>query len=329
MIDPKGIFERIRKLKVLVIGDSMLDTYIHGNIERISPEAPVPVCEIVKREHKPGGAANVALNCHHLGAETYLMCLLGNDNSGDRLVETIHENGIELLAIRTKRQTTVKTRILGNQQHMIRLDEEDISPIRPETEELIIEKFKAHCEENKPDVIILQDYNKGMLTDRVISSIITFCNSHDIFTAADPKHNNFFSFKNIDLFKPNIREVSTALQKSFEANLESLSEAADKIMENMNCQKIMITLGKDGIFYKDENQTFISPAFPVEIADVCGAGDTVISLSALMMAEGIDTEVTLRLANTAAGHACERLGVYVPDSKDIIKWDRNLSAGIH
>lgn len=296
--------------KAAVVGDAMLDTYIFGDSTRISPEAPVPVVDKKNQMYCLGGAANVALNLKKLGAETTLIGTIGKDSHGERLIELLKEDAIGNGLIAIDKSTTCKMRIFAKKQQVLRLDEEDRSPISNAVAEQILRKVK----EGNFNVIILQDYNKGLLSKGLIEEIITYCKANQIFIAVDPKKNFFFEYKGVDLFKPNLKEITEAFNK--EAELEELVEELETKIEN---QCTMVTLAEKGIFIKRKKDTTLSPAYKQEVSDVSGAGDTVISVAAVSMFSGASLEEVGKLCNLAASIVCNKVGVAPITKQDLIE----------
>lgn len=312
------IFESFEKIPVLIIGDIMTDHYIFGNANRISPEAPVPILDVYKRESRLGGAANVALNIQALGATPILCSVIGDDQEGHALVKNLQAHHIEPtnLILHQDRKTTVKTRIVSKQHQLLRYDYEYAHPIDDQTELAFIDRIVDVIYNKKPQVVIFQDYNKGVLTPKVIANVINNCQQHGIPTAVDPKKDNFFEYKNCTLFKPNLREATEALNRNIQpTKRESLIDADIQIRAILSNQYTIITLSDKGMYVAAENDHDIIPANAGTIADVSGAGDTVISLMALGLALGLDIFATAELANLAAGIVCQQTGV-VPVNKD-------------
>ena len=279
-VDLDKLFSDISKLKVAVIGDVMLDTYWWGTVDRISPEGPVPVVAITKKEQRIGGAGNVALNACAFGAEVVLVSVVGNDDEGKQLKEILNNNNIDTSFIITsnERVTTNKIRIIGRNQQMMRLDAEHTDDLKNEEEEKFIKQIEKYINESKPDVIILEDYNKGVLTEAVIRNIINLCNTNNIICAADPKRKNFFSYKNITLFKPNLKEVKESLLiLSEEVDEKMLSNIHSQLKEKLNQNISLITLSDKGMFYQSDSDSKIISSHLRNIADVSGAGDTVFN----------------------------------------------------
>lgn len=306
----KSISE-LKKFNILIVGDLMLDSYLYGNIQRISPEAPVPVLEKIKIENKPGGAANVALNVKSLGSDATLLGTIGDDNSGKILMELLNENEIETENIITvkNRPTTVKTRILSGSHHILRIDEEEISDLADTEMHTLKQRFDAIIEKNSIDAVIIQDYNKGLLNKDFITHIIAECNKKNIFISVDPKFKNFNWYSGVRFFKPNLKEISEILNEKINSNKDSLVQAANKLQEIMNYDNLFITLGDKGIFFKNREKTGIIPTKKKNVIDVSGAGDVVISAATIFFLHELEIEKIAELSNIAGGLACDYLGV--------------------
>lgn len=313
----KEIFKAFEQLKVLVIGDVMIDRYLVGKVERISPEAPVPVVNLERQDNRLGGAANVALNLKSLGAKPFLCSVVGQDETAEMFQQLMQEEGLSsegILKDKT-RITTLKTRVLAKSQQLLRFDSEEKTAINDIITGEFIRLIQSIIDRQQIDVVLFQDYNKGVLTPEVIVLIIDFCNSKNIPTTADPKHENFFAYKNITLFKPNLKEVSDALGMELNpSDSNSLEEAVNMIHTRLNNPYTLITLSEKGVYLHD-GEGVIIPTKPRHIADVCGAGDTVISVVSLGLALGLGLEQTCQLANLAGGIVCESVGV-TPVDKD-------------
>lgn len=322
MLDIKETLHQFQGLKVLIVGDVMIDCYLHGQVERISPEAPVPIVTLSNKIYSPGGAANVALNIQALGAKPFLFSVLGKDEGGKQLKALLAAQQIstKYLQTSTTRRTSIKTRILAQNQQMLRFDEEDMHDLNKEEEINLLKETHKVIEEGEIDVILFQDYNKGVLSDSVIRKILFAAIKMDIPTVVDPKNKNFFSYKRVTLFKPNLKEINDNLPFQSSTNLVDLKKAADYLTAKVNNSLTLITLSDKGIFYSDEQDQNILPTIPRTIADVCGAGDSVISVAALGIALKLPLAEIAQLANLAGGQVCERVGV-VPVSAAQLELD--------
>lgn len=315
-------------LKILIIGDVILDHYLIGTVSRISPEAPVPVVLHQLEEYRLGGAANVALNIKAMGAKPYLLSLVGSDVYGEKLIGLLEDEKLTTsLIIKDKnKQTSCKTRILARNQHLLRYDRETTDWIEEEVETKIIKNVEHLLEAEKIDAIVFQDYNKGLLTDRLISEILTLAKVKGIKTLADPKKANFLAYSGVDWFKPNLREINEGLSIDIpEGNpvLSDLTRATQILQKKLKNIYTLITLGAKGMYYETPTEKGIIPTKERQIADVCGAGDTVISILSLGVAANLEVKKLVHLANIAGGQVCEKVGV-VPINKEILlkEYDR-------
>jgi rfaE bifunctional protein kinase chain/domain len=315
------LFQQFSSLKVGVIGDVMLDTYMWGDVERISPEAPVPIVAMKKKEYRIGGAGNVALNLQSLGAKAFVLSVTGNDDDADRLTALFNDQNINTeYCIRSKdRITTNKTRIISRNQHMMRLDAEITYDLSRREEEQLIELFETFVAKVKPDVVILEDYNKGVLTETVIQVIISICKQRGIVTAVDPKRKNFLEYKGVDLFKPNLKEVKEALNFLFtDVNLKMLQDIHSELSHLLHHKVSFITLSEKGVFYKQDERTALIPSHLRNIADVSGAGDTVVAVAALVYAATKNVHLMAEIANIAGGLVCEEVGTVAIDRNKLL-----------
>jgi D-glycero-beta-D-manno-heptose-7-phosphate kinase len=304
-------------VNILVIGDSMVDTYIHGLVHRMSPEANVPVVDMTTEEHRLGGAANVALNLKSMGATVFLMTGNANDTLGNWMVdELIKEEIIPLIIPRTSSNiTTQKIRIYNDDTYMMRCDREHIQWLSDVEEQSVIDFFKTTLEENTIDAVLFQDYNKGFLSKNVINECLNICKEKNIKTAVDPKKENFFEYKNATLFKPNLKELKEALNMDIEPkNVDSIAVAATFLKSKINYQMLLLTLSENGVTLYGE-VTHIAPAHKRNIIDVSGAGDTVIAMATMCLASGMSEDTIMKYANLAGGLVCESKGVVVLEMK--------------
>lgn len=305
--------------KILVVGDVMLDHYLFGNVDRISPEAPVPVVKVMKEENRLGGAANVALNLKALGGEVWIAGVVGNDDSGKKLIELLNENGINTEAIVTSkiRVTTVKSRIISKQHQMLRFDHETTGYLNYDDSFILRRKIES-ISYHRIDGVVLEDYNKGTLNKKNIPELLKLFASKNIPVAVDPKQENFLLYKGVQLFKPNLREIEEAIGKRIPLDeIMFLENASEWLRKKLNHQNTVITLGAAGIFLDNNKTSVIKSAHPRKVSDVSGAGDTVIAVLALAMAAGISLSEVIDLANTAGGLVCEQSGV-VPITKEML-----------
>lgn len=316
------LFSDFNSIKVAIVGDVMLDTYWWGNVERISPEAPVPVVALKRKETRVGGAANVALNSVSMGAQTTIISVIGNDQDGTDLLTLLKKNHINTDHILTsdKRITTNKTRVMSRNQQMMRLDAEVTSDIDTETEDRLLDNIKELFQKQTPDILIFEDYNKGILTERVIEELIKLCKAYQVVSSVDPKKKNFLSFKEVTIFKPNLKEVKDGLNLLTEnVNLSSLQEIHKALQEYLHHQISFITLSEKGVFYQDGDKAKIIPTHIRNIADVSGAGDTVISVASLVYATTRDMNLAAEMANIAGGLVCEEVGTAAINKEKLLQ----------
>ena len=308
------LFNEFNSKRVLIVGDAMIDAYMWGEINRISPEAPVPVVEIKKHENRLGGAANVALNLQSLGAEPILCSVIGDDNKGKVFKKLMIEANLKTkgILISNKRRTTLKTRVIAENKHQVRIDEEDTFSINIEDEFLNLLKELI----SDTDVVILQDYNKGVLTPRIITELIKITNTKNIPTIVDPKKRNFNFYKDCTIFKPNLNEIKEGMNIEFNAdNTNEIKKASEKLRKFLNAKAVLLTLSSRGICFNNEQKFKHTPAFKRNIIDVSGAGDTVISVASLCLASNIDLNTLSILSSLAGGIVCEEVGV-IPINKE-------------
>lgn len=319
MIPVKEFLKKISTLRILVIGDAMLDKYMWGNVERISPEAPVPVLTLVRQEHRSGGAANVAVNLASLDIETSLATVVGDDKEGSMLIEILSSQKIitEGIARNSERKTTAKTRVIAKNQHVLRIDEEDDMPLTEEQEAGYMQLLDAHIDRFKPHAIIFEDYDKGTLTPSVIDFVVSKAMKSNIITTVDPKRDNFFAYKNVTLFKPNLREIKDAFNIQIKPDQSQLDKLISKLHRELNHRYTLVTLAENGIYYSNHSSSGCAEAHPRDIADVSGAGDTVIAVATAALAAGFDIAAAAELSNLAGGLVCEHAGV-VPITPEML-----------
>lgn len=303
------LFNEFNRQKIIVIGDLMLDHYIWGRVNKISPEAPVPVVEVKEESYCFGGAANVVFNLKKLGAEVVPIGIIGDDRGGSILQELFKEEDFSVsnLIVDKIRPTTIKTRIIAHDQHVVRIDKEVNFRINKTIQKRIINCLKTQL--NSANGIILEDYNKGMLVPELISEIIKLAEQKNIKIFVDPKFDNFYSYKNVTLFKPNRKEVAERLGMKMNTSSKVI-DAGIELQKKLNCKALLITLGKQGmvLFEKGEKPVTVSSK-AVRIHDVSGAGDTVIASIAISMAAGANMKEAATIANYAAGIVCGEVGI--------------------
>ena len=315
------LFQQFTGLKVAVVGDVMLDTYWWGKVDRISPEAPVPVVALSKREQRIGGAGNVALNICSLGAHVSMISVLGKDEDGEQLTRLLTENNIQTkyLVHSEHRITTNKIRIISRNQHMMRLDAELVDDMHKADEDRLLYAFENYIAAKNPAIVILEDYNKGVLTENVIRKIISLCHKNKILSAVDPKRKNFFAYQGVDIFKPNFKEVKDGLNILTDAvNLSMLKDMHLLLQDKLNHKISLITLSEKGVFYEQDKDANIIPTHIRSIADVSGAGDTVIAVASLVFAATGDAKLMAEMANIAGGLVCEEVGTVAIDKDKLL-----------
>lgn len=311
MEDFQKLFKSFSSLKVGIIGDVMLDTYMWGKVERISPEAPVPVVTLQKKEYRIGGAGNVALNCRSLGAQVFILSVSGNDQEGLLLEELLNSNNIDTSGVikSIDRITTNKTRVISRNQQMMRLDAEITDDLHTKDENKLLGKISDFISASDPDVIIFEDYNKGVLTQRVIEESIRLCKAAGVITAVDPKRKNFFTYKEADIFKPNLKEVKEGLNLLIETVSDSTLKNIHAELNNLLHHSIsFVTLSEKGVFYQQKDKAAIIPSHIRNISDVSGAGDTVIAVASMVYAVTRNVHLMAEVANIAGGLVCEEVG---------------------
>lgn len=321
-MDFNKLFSDFSAIKVAVVGDVMLDTYWWGRVDRISPEAPVPVVAVSKKEQRIGGAGNVALNLQSLGAKVNIVTVMGNDDEGMQLTRLLEENniGTKYLVYSEHRITTNKIRIISRNQHMMRLDAETTADISSTDEERLLYAFENYIAAESPDVVVLEDYNKGVLTENIITKIIALCRHHQIITTVDPKRKNFFAYKGVDIFKPNLKEVKEGLNVITDGvDISLLTNIHLQLKEKLHHQISFITLSEKGVFYRqDENAAAVIPTHIRSVADVSGAGDTVIAVASLVYAATKNISLMAEVANIAGGLVCEEVGTVAIDKEKLL-----------
>ncbi len=301
--------------KIAVVGDMMLDAYFWGDVKRISPEAPVPIVEIENEFFRFGGAANVALNVLKLGGIPFPVGVIGDDQEGKKFNEPLAKENINSdgIIIDPVRPTTIKTRVIAENQHIVRIDRENKSYISEGIEDKIFSGIQNNI--NEIDAIILQDYNKGVLTKRLINEIITLANEKNKIITVDPKFDNFLEYKNVTVFKPNKKETENIFGIRIK-NDEDIINAGERLLNKLNSKYVLLTLGELGVaLFEKDNSVKRIPTKARKVADVSGAGDTVISTLTMALAAGADIYTAAYLANYAGGLVCEEVGI-VPIESD-------------
>ncbi len=304
--------EQARTTTVLVVGDVMLDAYLWGRVDRISPEAPVPVVHVQQRSARLGGAANVALNLRALGATAVVVSTIGTDNAGKDLERCFLDAGLDSVGLvrSAQRPTTVKTRVISGHQHVVRVDEESTEDLSSDEEAALLERLDQLVRERRPAAIVIEDYNKGVLTSRTIEQVIAMATAASIPVAVDPKLKNFLRYRGVTLFKPNVKELREGLKVDVRgADITTVRKAVQQLENELRNQATMVTLSEHGVFAHDTRGEHHLAAHQRKIVDVSGAGDTVIAVATLALAQGLPLERIAALANLAGGLVCEEVGV--------------------
>lgn len=322
-MDIPSVFEQFKDVKVAVLGDVMLDSYLWGQVDRISPEAPVPIVHVQREEFRLGGAANVALNLAALGAEVHLFSVAGNDSYSSALFELLEDQKIshQHILLSHDRPTTRKTRIMARNQQVMRLDNELSINLPNELENILLDNLEAFFQDQKPRLLILEDYNKGVLTPNVIEKAIELSKKYNVLTSVDPKHQHFFLYKGVDIFKPNLGEIKSALQLNDlkDINLETLSAMHAGLFAKLGHHYSLFTLSEKGVFYEKNGEApNLMPAKIRNIADVSGAGDTVIAVISLVYALTHNMALAAELGNIAGGLVCEQVGTAAIDKARLL-----------
>ena len=317
-----SIFETFNSKNILIIGDVMIDSYMWGKVNRISPEAPVPVVSITERENRLGGAANVALNVRALGAKAFLAAVVGDDERGKTFFELLAKRKLNAkgIVVSKERPTTVKHRVISDGQHLLRVDEETDQLLDSLLEKEFIQNTLKIIHQNDIDAIIFEDYDKGVITPNVIRQIVTVANAEGIPTLVDPKKRNFNEYNNVTLFKPNFKELVEGLKLEIRKNdFDAIQNAAVMLQQKMNIKNILITLSELGVFISSNGTYTRIPAQIRDISDVSGAGDTVIGVATLCLACNMQPEVIAAIANIAGGLVCEKVGVVPVDKENLLE----------
>ena len=313
------LIEKFSSLRVLVIGDLMVDAYTWGKVNRISPEAPVPVLNVVKRESRLGGAGNVVLNISSLGAKPFVCSVIGDDATGETLQGILQEAGLSTAGIIVEkgRPTTIKERVIAGSQQLIRVDSETEAPISAASSQALLAQVKAWLPE--VDVVLFEDYDKGVLSGGLIQEIIALASDQNIPTVVDPKKKNFFAYTGATLFKPNLHELQEGLGLDASATKsENIAKTVANFKAAQSFTGLFVTMSERGVYMDFNTDQIQIPAHIRQIADVSGAGDTVISIAACALAAGGTAKQIAELANLGGGLVCESLGV-VPIDVELLK----------
>jgi rfaE bifunctional protein kinase chain/domain len=307
-----GAFNKFKQQTILVIGDIIVDAYCQGSVSRISPEAPVPILDIKHKEHRLGGAANVALNISGLGAQPILCSVIGRDQGAKNVFDLMHKQGLNTDGVfqSTKRITSVKTRLMSGHTQLLRMDEEQTNLIDKSDRDTLLAFILGFIGTEKPDAIIFEDYDKGTIDQSLIESVIGIAQKVNIPVTVDPKKRNFFEYQGATLFKPNMRELIEGLNiPSLRSTEKDLHIAFEKLIEKMPVEMAFFTLSSDGVFITNGHENFHHPAHKRNISDVSGAGDTVISVATCALAAGLGMQEISYLSNLAGGFVCQFPGV--------------------
>ena len=323
----EAILKGFKGKRILVIGDVMLDAYILGKVTRVSPEAPVPVVALDKKENRIGGAGNVALNLKNLGASPIIASVIGTDSEGEILEGLFQKRGISPDGlIRSKfRKTTVKTRVISSKQQLLRIDSEHTHTLSSEHEQLLLKKIIKLIRIGL-DAIILEDYDKGVLNEKNIQRIINEANKKNIPVTADPKKENFHHYYGLSLFKPNLKELKEGLNLdfNFENERNAFETAVQKLRTAVPHEVSLITLSEHGVYICDNSKKVHIEAHKREITDVSGAGDTVIAVATLCLLSEAPLEAIAQISNIAGGMVCEKPGVVSISFEELKKEVREL-----
>lgn len=321
------LIPRLKNQQVLVVGDVMLDEYVWGKVERISPEAPVPIADVQSITHVPGGAANVAHNVVALGGRAHLAGIIGTDSSGDKLIKRLSDAriNVDCLLIEASRPTTLKSRIIAHSQHVVRVDREDKTPLDLAAIRKIIEKIENL---NTVNAILISDYGKGIITPSLCQHLIRSARRRGIPIAVDPKGDNYAKYRGTTMITPNLHEAEVAARKSVKT-LDDLASVGRTLLKKVRCQYVLITRGKDGMsLFEQSGKALHLPARPVEVYDITGAGDTAIGALTLALAAGASAVDAAMLANFAAGVVVRKVGTATASPEELVeairgKYDRH------
>lgn len=318
----REIFRSFNNLNVLIIGDVMIDSYLWGKVNRISPEAPVPIVAVTKKERRLGGAANVALNVQALGANPILCSVIGVDYEGQAFLDLLKTQKLSQKGILKCRDriTTIKTRVIGNHAQLLRVDEEVETEIEPSETQQLLTLISYIINHDKIDVIIFEDYNKGLITPKLVSKVVELAKSKNIPTCVDPKKKNFNTYKGVSLFKPNLKELREGIKMDVSGdNINELQRAVSSFRVKQKAETILVTLAEKGVITNSRKVKEHITAHIRSIADVSGAGDTVISVAALCRALECNDIFTAALANLSGGLVCEQIGVVPIDKSQLFE----------
>lgn len=319
-------FEALNGLRILVLGDVMIDSYLWGNVDRMSPEAPVPVVSVKKREKRLGGAANVALNLRALGVEPIVVSVIGDDPDGDEMQSLFKKRKLSTKGLISvpNRVTTIKHRIISD-KHLLRVDSEQTDEIDLSAQKELIHRFGqlvCSCQ-----CVIFQDYDKGVLSKSVIEQCVAIANKYDVPTTVDPKKRNFDFYEGVTLFKPNLKEINEGLGDELKGTeFDKIAARALEFIKSKNINKALITLSENGVMLiTKEGSVYRAKAHPRHIKDVSGAGDTVISVASAFLAMSATDQEVLEYSNLSGGLVCEKIGVVPVNKKELFLQARQLN----
>lgn len=318
----KKTFDSFNKLKVLIVGDLMLDVYYWGDVSRISPEAPVPIVAVSKKESRMGGAGNVAINIQAMGATPILCSVIGKDNNGEKLVRILKDKKLptEGIMVSEGRPTTTKTRIISNNHHIVRIDDETEQYIGDKQTNKLLAQIQKFIESGKADVIIFEDYDKGVISSGLIKKITALAKKKNIPTVVDPKKRNFTDYSEVTLFKPNLKELKEGLKIDVQAgDFKQVQAVTEQLRKTQKIANVLVTLSEHGVYINSEKEKKLVPAHIRNISDVSGAGDTVVSVAALCCALNLPPIEIAFLSNLAGGQVCEKAGVVPVDKKQLFE----------
>lgn len=305
------LISKFSNIKIAVVGDVILDKYLWGEVERISPEAPVPIVDVKRETLSLGGASNVANNIVALDATAYMVGIVGNDENGRLIEKLIKEKGIHSVLIKdSSRPTIEKTRVIAVSQQLLRIDREERKPLDGEIEEKLLESLKSI--ESKVDGFIVSDYGKGVVTEKIMSYIKS--TNKPVFV--DPKPSNFHLYEEITIMTPNKKEAYESIKAD---KSESIEEVGKRIMESLRINQLLITLGSEGMALFEKGRVLKIPAKARKVFDVTGAGDTVISVLALSKLAGGSWEESATISNYAAGYVVGEIGTATVNRKILLE----------
>lgn len=314
----KSIVSRFKNKRILVVGDLILDHHIVGSVDRVSPEAPVPVVWANQENFVPGGAANVGLNLSAIGAKVSLCGVTGCDHFGKTLFSLIGKAGIStnLIVRDKKRPTTIKTRIIAHNQQVVRVDWESLEFLSENTNKLVLSKIKKNLDDF--DAVIVEDYGKGVINPSLLEELISLCRKKEKIITVDPKEEHFDYYEDVTALTPNLKEAQAAAGTKIR-NKSQLPFLGKIIMKRLNPKALLITLGEDGMILFSGNSHYHIPTTALEVFDVSGAGDTVISVFTLALTSGATYKEAAILANFAAGIVVGKLGAATVNKRELNK----------